>query len=155
MKNTTGLYKHQRDNKGKRRKLPSATPKAKLVPVEKYEYEKARDAGLPDVELLLDNAATASQVRELLRDDDGQETAMREAVRLAVYEPLAKLLTARSENRTPDGKAVALGHLIRGIATRSFSGLCFDGCQRHGLQEHSPFCQRYRATLKELGELHE
>jgi hypothetical protein len=43
VKNTTGLYKHQRDNQGKRRKLPSADPKAKLVPVEKYEYEKARE----------------------------------------------------------------------------------------------------------------
>lgn len=25
MKNTTGLYKHQRDNRGKRRKLPKGT----------------------------------------------------------------------------------------------------------------------------------
>lgn len=44
MKNTTGLYKHQRDNQGKRRKMPHAEPKAKLVPVDKYDYEKARDA---------------------------------------------------------------------------------------------------------------
>lgn len=43
MKNTTGLYKHQRDNKGKRRKLPAATQRSKLVPVTKYEYEKARE----------------------------------------------------------------------------------------------------------------
>jgi hypothetical protein len=47
---------------------------------------------VPDVELLLDNAATASQVRELLRKDDGEETVLREAVRLNVYEPLARLL---------------------------------------------------------------
>jgi hypothetical protein len=46
MKNTTGLYKHQRDNQGRRRRLPRADPKAKLVPIEKYEYEKARDCGL-------------------------------------------------------------------------------------------------------------
>jgi hypothetical protein len=44
MKNTTGLYKHQRDNKGKRRKLPQGEPKAKLVPVTTYDYELARDA---------------------------------------------------------------------------------------------------------------
>ena len=43
MKNTTGLYKHQRDNRGKRRKLPVAQPAAKLVPVTRYEYEIARD----------------------------------------------------------------------------------------------------------------
>lgn len=43
MKNTTGLYKHQRDNKGKRRKLRRGEPKAKLVPVKKYDYEKARE----------------------------------------------------------------------------------------------------------------
>lgn len=43
MKNTTGLYKHQRDNQGgSRRKPPSATPQPKLVPVKQYEYEKAR-----------------------------------------------------------------------------------------------------------------
>jgi len=45
MKNTTGLYKHQRDQRGgRRRKLPISQPKAKLVPVTKYEYEIARDA---------------------------------------------------------------------------------------------------------------
>lgn len=31
MKNTTGLYKHQRDNLGTRRKLPSGQQRAKLV----------------------------------------------------------------------------------------------------------------------------
>ena len=43
MKNTTGLYKHQRDNRGKRRKLPTDAPKATLVPVKKYDYELARE----------------------------------------------------------------------------------------------------------------
>jgi len=33
MKNTTGLYKHQRDNQGKRRKLPAGEPRVKLVPM--------------------------------------------------------------------------------------------------------------------------
>ena len=42
MKNTTGLYKHQRDNQGKRRKLPAVARSYKLVPVVTYEYEKAR-----------------------------------------------------------------------------------------------------------------
>lgn len=51
---------------------------------------------IPDAELLLDNAATASQVRELLRDDDGEETVLREAVRRGVYEPMAKLLRVPS-----------------------------------------------------------
>lgn len=49
MKNTTGLYKHQRDNKGKRRKLPASQPKAKLLPRTEYEYEKARARPIPDV----------------------------------------------------------------------------------------------------------
>ena len=44
------------------------------------------------VERLLDNAATASQVRELLRCDNGEETCLREAVRLNVVEPLLRLL---------------------------------------------------------------
>lgn len=44
--------------------------------------------GSADVELLLDNAACASQERRLLRDDDGNETSLREAVRLNVAEPL-------------------------------------------------------------------
>ena len=43
MKNTTGLYKHQRDNQGKRRKLPVVEKPYKLVPVTQYEYEKARE----------------------------------------------------------------------------------------------------------------
>lgn len=59
MKNTTGLYKHQRDNAGKRRKLPVVAPRATLVPVKKYEYEIARDADQemfgPDADYL-DNA---------------------------------------------------------------------------------------------------
>lgn len=54
MKNTTGLYKHQRDNQGKRRKLSPGDPKTvKLVPVEKYEYEIERDA---DREMLGEDA---------------------------------------------------------------------------------------------------
>ena len=32
MKNTTGLYKHQRDNQGKRRRVVAADVRAKLVP---------------------------------------------------------------------------------------------------------------------------
>lgn len=33
MKNTTGLYKHQRDNQGKRRRLPNGgSPRARVVP---------------------------------------------------------------------------------------------------------------------------
>jgi hypothetical protein len=48
MKNMTGLYKHQRDNQGKRRKLPKADPKPyKLIPLpqnHKYDYEIAIDA---------------------------------------------------------------------------------------------------------------
>lgn len=43
-----------------------------------------------DIERLLDNAATASQVIELLRDDDGEETSLREAVRVNVVEPLLR-----------------------------------------------------------------
>ena len=43
-------------------------------------------------ELLLDNAATASQERSLLRDNDEDETALREAVRLNVVEPLLKII---------------------------------------------------------------
>jgi len=43
MKNTTGLYKHQRDNQGKRRKLPTGNARPRLVPVTKYEYEIARE----------------------------------------------------------------------------------------------------------------
>lgn len=42
MRNTTGLYKHQRDNQGKRRKLPSSAKSATLVPINEYEYEKAK-----------------------------------------------------------------------------------------------------------------
>lgn len=42
MKNTTGLYKHQRDNRGRRRKLPIAPKNYTLVPIKEYEYEKAR-----------------------------------------------------------------------------------------------------------------
>lgn len=37
MKNTTGLYKHQRDNRGKRRKLPPGEPRARLVPLVQAE----------------------------------------------------------------------------------------------------------------------
>jgi hypothetical protein len=44
MKNTTGLYKHQRDNQGKRRKLRATASRAVIVPVKKYDYEIARDA---------------------------------------------------------------------------------------------------------------
>jgi hypothetical protein len=44
LKNTTGLYKHQRDNRGKRRTLPPCNPKPKLVPITRYDYEIARDA---------------------------------------------------------------------------------------------------------------
>jgi len=44
------------------------------------------------VERLLDNAATASQERKLLRDDDNEEPSLREAVRLNVAEPLLKLI---------------------------------------------------------------
>ena len=46
----------------------------------------------PDIEALLDNAACASQVRELLRDDEGEETVLREAVRMNVVEPLLKVI---------------------------------------------------------------
>jgi allophanate hydrolase subunit 1 len=45
-----------------------------------------------DVERLLDNAACASQERKLLRDDNNCETALREAVRLNVVEPMQKTL---------------------------------------------------------------
>lgn len=49
MKNTTGLYKHQRDNQGKRRKLPHVAPRSKLVPVKKYDYEIAREKQRDDI----------------------------------------------------------------------------------------------------------
>ncbi len=48
---------------------------------------------MSDTERLLDNAATASQCRELLRDDNDNETPLREAVRLNVVEPLCSQLT--------------------------------------------------------------
>lgn len=41
-----------------------------------------------DIELLLDNAATASQNKGLLVDDDGNDNALRECVRLNVVDPL-------------------------------------------------------------------
>lgn len=44
MKNTTGLYKHQRDNQGKRRRLTGdVVSAAMLLPVVKYEYQKSRE----------------------------------------------------------------------------------------------------------------
>lgn len=43
-----------------------------------------------EIETMLDNAACASQVQELCRDLDGKETALREAVRLNVVEPLMR-----------------------------------------------------------------
>lgn len=43
-----------------------------------------------DIELMLDNAACASQVCELLRTDDGEETVLREAVRLSVLQMLRR-----------------------------------------------------------------
>jgi hypothetical protein len=43
-----------------------------------------------DPERLLDNAATCSQEQRLLRSDDDEEGDLRECVRLAVYEPMAK-----------------------------------------------------------------
>lgn len=46
-----------------------------------------RDA-TPDVEHLLDNAAVAAQAEELLRNPDGTETILRQAVRMNVAEPL-------------------------------------------------------------------
>lgn len=41
-----------------------------------------------NIEKLIDNAATAAQERELLRKDSGEETVLREAVRLNVADPL-------------------------------------------------------------------
>ena len=29
--------------------------------------------------------------------------------------------------------------------------LCFDGCEKAGLQEPSPFCRRYQAILRDTG----
>ena len=44
------------------------------------------------IERLLDNAAAASQERQLLRDENDNETPLREAVRLNVAEPLLALI---------------------------------------------------------------
>lgn len=48
-----------------------------------------------------------------------------------------------------------LAEALRGISLRSFGQRCFDACEKHGLQEHSPFCTRYRAMLAGMGELGE
>jgi hypothetical protein len=46
-----------------------------------------------DPELLLDNAACATQNRELLRDDNtGEESQLRMLIRLNVYDPMAAAL---------------------------------------------------------------
>lgn len=66
---------------------------------------------IPDVETLLDNAACASQVHELLRNDEGEETVLREAVRMNVVEPLLKLLPSAN---MPIGEVV--GHEAPGRA---------------------------------------
>ena len=62
-----------------------------------------------DIERLLDNAATASQVIELLRDDDGEETSLREAVRINVVEPLLRSSEA-------DQRDAAVLRMIEAIA---------------------------------------
>jgi hypothetical protein len=42
---------------------------------------------------------------------------------------------------------------LQGIALRGDDGhYCFDQCKKHELQGHSPFCERYRSILRDLGE---
>ena len=48
MRNTTGLYKHQRDNLGARRRLTAVAKPYTLVPVAVYDYEKARAMKIED-----------------------------------------------------------------------------------------------------------
>ena len=48
-----------------------------------------------EIERLLDNAATCSQVRELLRDDEDEETPLRECVRINVALPLVKAISGK------------------------------------------------------------
>lgn len=57
-----------------------------------------------DAELLLDNAAAASQESRLLRNEEGEETALREAVRLNVYEPLMRIILALSVKQEDETK---------------------------------------------------
>lgn len=56
-----------------------------------------------DPELLLDNAATCSQLKELCRDDDGVEGVARECVRLNVVEPLIAALAAQMREPITEG----------------------------------------------------
>jgi hypothetical protein len=174
---------------------PEAGPQGSKTASEEIHMSDGRStatAQLPDVERLLDNAATASQERELLRDYDGEETVLREAVRMNVYEPMAKLLRSetrstafRRERELPEVPAdrfpVALNkpqqlpqrplgddiyqkhqyeievklyaavEALKGIALRHADGsLCFDGCDKDGLQEPSPFCARYQKIIKDV-----
>lgn len=40
---------------------------------------------------------------------------------------------------------------LKGIALRHADGsLCFDGCDKAGLQEPSPFCARYQQIMKDV-----
>jgi hypothetical protein len=66
-----------------------------------------------DIERLLDNAATASQVIELLRDDDGEETSLREAVRINVVEPLLRSSEAYDEAALYEASVAVHMHLLR------------------------------------------
>ena len=57
-----------------------------------------------DIERLLDNAATSSQERELLRDDEGEKTLLREAIRLNVVELLLRYASSQpSREAVPEG----------------------------------------------------
>ena len=78
------------------------TPAPKQVKLTEDQYER--------IELLIDNAATASQCREMLRDDDGIESGLREAVRMNVAEPLMRELAAlRASSQEPEAFRVKRG----------------------------------------------
>ena len=80
------------------------TPTPGQVKLTEDQYER--------IELLIDNAATASQCREMLRDDDGIESGLREAVRMNVAEPLMRELAALRASSHPALHASAPeGHL--------------------------------------------
>lgn len=99
MKNTTGLYKHQRDNCGARRKLPSAEKPYRLVPVLVYEYEKARAMKIEDRPTeMLERQLQANRNAALYRNP---ETGKRHHAHIDRYRPhfVREILAMRSELR--------------------------------------------------------
>ena len=92
------------------------------------------DIGTPEIETYLDNAACASQVKELLRDDNGKETILREAVRLNVVKPLLLALQSEKERITWHAcKAPASDGTISSDGTWT--------CRTCGASSDSPECR--------------